>query len=168
MYDSLAWKTARVFFLLWSDPRTEMINNRKISWRREPRGIETVHSIEELAKRWLSNDLWGPEGQSLGPDAPHLQRGWRHRKWQYSKSKFKKNFLAVKAVKHQNTLLQRLWNYLWAVLHLGFKQERFLCEMGEVKFCMKIREKDTCYLRLFIALWFYEVCIFMSPKVLIL
>lgn len=60
--------------------------------KRKPKGIKIVQPIEKLAKRWLSNDLSGPEGQSLGPDAPHLQWGWSHRKWHYSMSKFKKEF----------------------------------------------------------------------------
>ena len=85
--------------------------------KRKPRGIEIVQLIEKLAKRWLSNYLLGSEGQSLGPDAFHLQWGWR------------KNLLAVKAVK-QNTLLWRSWNYLWALVHFGFKQHSSPCLRG--------------------------------------
>lgn len=107
--------------------------------KRKPRGIEIVQLIEKLAKRWLSNYLLGSEGQSLGPDAFHLQWGWSQRKWHYS---MRKNLLAVKAVK-VNTLLWRSWNYLWALVHFGFKQHSSpLSEMIEVRFYLKIRGMD--------------------------
>lgn len=86
-------KGSKIVFLIikLSQNRDDKQQENKLK-KSKPRGIEIVQSIEELAKRWLSNDLLGPAGQSLGPDAPHLQRGWRHRKWHYSKRKFKEKF----------------------------------------------------------------------------
>lgn len=50
--------------------------------------------------------------------------------------RFKKNVLAVKAVKHQNTSLWKLWSYFWDVLHFAFKQDKFSLDWdnwGEIK-----------------------------------
>lgn len=112
--------------------------------KRKPRGIKIVKPIEELAKRWLSNGLLGPERQSLGPDAPHLQRGWRHRKWHYSRRKLKEEFTGNEGCQTSRIHYFRDYTITSGLFYIlvSNRIDSVLREMTEVRFCMKIKRID--------------------------
>ena len=73
----------------------------------------------------------------------------------------RKNVLAVKAVKHQNTSLWKLWNYFWDILHFAFKQDRFSLvwdNWGEIKMRNMGKRISQDFSSI---LWFYDPCIFI-------